>query len=113
MNLNKKSFMELMRKITKKNTLEKFNIIIWHGDSAIYKNALYIELMFTINNNCYVQSVSEEEELNLYYGEELEDTKDNLKIIYKQAKDFRRKIKTWINGTWLKDIEIVIQEENI
>lgn len=38
---------------------------------------------------------------------------DNLKIIYKQAKDFKRKIKTWINGTWLKDTEIVIKEENI
>ncbi|NFN06088.1 hypothetical protein FDB50_15395 [Clostridium botulinum] len=115
MELNKKSFMELIRRSSKNNIFKKINIVIWHGDSIEYSNAIYNELMFTCNEENYPQHLDECEDLdlNLYYGDTLEDNEKNLKEIYKIAKQFKRKIKTWIKGTWLEDIEIVIQEENI
>ncbi|OSA86515.1 UNVERIFIED_ORG: hypothetical protein B2H98_18200 [Clostridium botulinum] len=117
MKLSKKSFLELIRMSSKNNMFKKINIVIWHGDSIEYNDSLYIELMFTCNNENYPQHLDECEslDLELYYGDTLEDNEKNLKEIYKTAKQFRSKIKTWIKGTWLEleNIEIVIQEENI
>ncbi|WP_321994615.1 hypothetical protein [Clostridium butyricum] len=96
-----------MAKISKNNEINKFRIVVWHSET------MYVELLFGLNNEDFAQKIEEIENYDLYFGDEFEDVEENMDEVYKIAQKLKRKISSWINGTWLKNIEISIEEQNV
>ena len=113
--INKKIFMDVLHKLQQNHDVKVINIVLYHDNSDV-ESSIYLLLSYGEELGEFIDIpdyIKEKFNISDYLTDLLEENLNNVKELRKKQTYWKRKINTWVKGSFWEDIYINIEEVNI